>query len=93
MNNNGISAPGPDTSSATKRVRIETQRVNVSATTSSLAATKTTFVNGTLALHISLQDTVAREAKPYAELLKLLRSKEKSLNKYDNDETFIPQSL
>ena len=92
MNTSGISAQGANTLPATKRVRIETPPVQVTPSLSAVAAAKSAFTNGTYALHVSLQDKAIKEAKHYAELLKLLPSKEKSLLKYDDD-SFMPQSL
>ena len=92
----------PRTNSASKRVRFEDQpnqsnelqnpTALVATSISPISAARAAFVSGSSALHANLRESVTKEAKQYAELLKLLRSKEKSLRKYD-DEAFMPQSI
>ena len=91
MNSNGSSARGTDNSSA-KRVRISEQAEEGPMTISPVTAAKAAFAQGASALPVAIQDTVKNEMQNYIALIHKLRSKEKSLKKYDDD-SYIPQSL
>ena len=86
-----ISARGTDNTSA-KRVRIDDQEADSNTIESPTTAAKTAFATGAHALPLAIQDSVNSEGVNYITLLTKLRSKEKSLLKY-NDDSYIPQSV